>query len=656
LYNFYVFININIVLMSGNEKNDPFNGFLDKLASSIKIAETSKKVVEEETIATPVEPDVEVAIQKKDLYNDFLQKLSVAVQDAKVTYNEEKKAEESTSEPSTVQDSFDKFLKSFSKILEKDKTNKINEIKKSTIEYIKSLKDTAKEEVPAYVEVKELVAEEKTAQEEVEAVNEPEVQLEIEEEKLVDLEIENEKEVTDVKLDELEKSVSKDYVEVLKKQEADSTEISVDISSKDSDLPESIKKLIKDEIAKFKVQLSKIALESGGGGSVAAQYANGGTMHGTLNVEGSYLSGGVDLLNIFATSITPTTTNADLELRALSGNWQSTYTTVSTFSAMWGQTSGGAGEVLIAEVVNDDTVEMHRGDVVYTYGARGNVMSVRLASNVGDATSSKTLGVINGTIPVNGKGYATVAGRMDSLDFPHPYADGDALWLGNTPGTFTRVKPFAPEHEVYLGVVERANAGNGIAYIKVQNGYELEELHNVVLTNVQPGDIIVKSSSNHTWENLPLSANPWQGTYTTVSTNSASWKSAYTTVYSNSSYWDSVYTTFKNVSSTFLTSETDSQTLSFNESTKGLSISNGNTVSLSALVDTTATDTGVRSITSNWENTFSTVQSNSSSWQTGYDYGTIYSSNSSSYITYTEVNSISSQLLQRRISTITLQA
>jgi hypothetical protein len=38
---------------------------------------------------------------------------------------------------------------------------------------------------------------------------------------------------------------------------------------------------------------------SSGGGSVAKQFAAGGTMEGTLNVTGQYLSGGVDLLSIF---------------------------------------------------------------------------------------------------------------------------------------------------------------------------------------------------------------------------------------------------------------------------------------------------------------------------------------------------------------------
>ena len=38
----------------------------------------------------------------------------------------------------------------------------------------------------------------------------------------------------------------------------------------------------------------------GGGGSNAVQYANGGTMNGSLNITGQYLSGGIDLASIFS--------------------------------------------------------------------------------------------------------------------------------------------------------------------------------------------------------------------------------------------------------------------------------------------------------------------------------------------------------------------
>jgi hypothetical protein len=210
------------------------------------------------------------------------------------------------------------------------------------------------------------------------------------------------------------------------------------------------------------------------------------------------------------------------DLRALSANWQSTFTTVSANSAAW----NAADEILVAQVFNADSVTLNRGDVVYSFGATGSVMSVKLASNASEATSSKTLGFINETIIPNGIGYATVAGRMDKLAFPLPFVDGDALWLGSTPGTFTRIKPTAPEHGVYLGVVERANNGNGIAYVKVQNGYELDEIHDVLITSVSAGQILRRNSSNNLWINVDDGFN-WDSVYTTVSSNSAKWETAY---------------------------------------------------------------------------------------------------------------------------------
>ena len=224
-------------------------------------------------------------------------------------------------------------------------------------------------------------------------------------------------------------------------------------------------------------------------------------------------------------------TAVDIEVRALTANWESTYTTVGSNSANWESTYNtvsalsaswsAADEILIAQVSNADSVTLNRGDVVYTFGATGDVMSVKLASNSAEATSSKTLGIINETIIPNGIGYATVAGRIDKMSFPSPFVEGDALWLGSTPGTFTRVKPIAPNHLVYLGVIERANNGNGIAYIKVQNGYELDEIHDVYISSLSAGDVLQRNSTNTLWINAPLSADMWNSVYTTVNTNSA---------------------------------------------------------------------------------------------------------------------------------------
>lgn len=221
----------------------------------------------------------------------------------------------------------------------------------------------------------------------------------------------------------------------------------------------------------------------------------------------------------------------------------SSYQFATTAYVQEAVTSGNAvAGTVVAQVVNVDTVALTRGMAVYAFGSQGDKVSVKRAAAGQDSTSSKTLGIVNETIAVNGIGYITLGGTMDKLSLGSPFVAGDSLWLGTTPGTFTRVKPVAPIHSVFLGVVERANAGNGTAYIKIQNGYELDELHDVLITDPQASQILQRNPENTLWINAnpylgtdlkALSGN-WQNTYTTVQTNSGSWNSVYSNVQSNS--------------------------------------------------------------------------------------------------------------------------
>ena len=71
---------------------------------------------------------------------------------------------------------------------------------------------------------------------------------------------------------------------------------------KEIDLKAVKKELEKSIASKFTTELSSLKrlIElSSGGGSVAVQYANGGTMNGSLNVNGAILSGGRDLNDVF---------------------------------------------------------------------------------------------------------------------------------------------------------------------------------------------------------------------------------------------------------------------------------------------------------------------------------------------------------------------
>lgn len=152
---------------------------------------------------------------------------------------------------------------------------------------------------------------------------------------------------------------------------------------------------------------------------------------------------------------------------------------------------------LFAYVTNDDAVTINKGQPVYAFSATGNRMSVKLAFNTSDATSAQTVGVVFSTsIAPNQRGFVITQGVIDGLD-TSMYAAGNQLYLGATAGSLTNVKPYAPNHLVYIGIVERANAGNGQIYVKPQNGYELEELHDVDLITVPPinGDALVFNGS-----------------------------------------------------------------------------------------------------------------------------------------------------------------
>jgi hypothetical protein len=147
------------------------------------------------------------------------------------------------------------------------------------------------------------------------------------------------------------------------------------------------------------------------------------------------------------------------------------------------QVIGTSPNTLLAYVTNADSVSLTKGMPVYAFGGTGDRMTVKRANNVGDATSAQTVGLVLSTsIASNQKGLIMMQGLLDGLSIlpTSTYADGDPVYLGATAGTITNVKPYAPNHLVYLGVVTTASNGSaGRMYVKVQNGYELDELHNV---------------------------------------------------------------------------------------------------------------------------------------------------------------------------------
>jgi hypothetical protein len=161
------------------------------------------------------------------------------------------------------------------------------------------------------------------------------------------------------------------------------------------------------------------------------------------------------------------------------------------------------GQTLYAYVTNAESMTITKGQPVYMFAAQGDRMTVKLAYNTGDATSAKTVGVCAENIGANQTGLILCQGVQDGLNLG-AYTAGDTLYLGATAGTLTATKPYAPNHLVYIGVVERANNGNGRLYVRVQNGYEMDELHNVSAQNATNGQVLIYNESTSLWQKNTL--------------------------------------------------------------------------------------------------------------------------------------------------------
>jgi hypothetical protein len=157
-------------------------------------------------------------------------------------------------------------------------------------------------------------------------------------------------------------------------------------------------------------------------------------------------------------------------------------------------------------------VALTKGQAVYVTGSTGNSgtnMIVGKASNAQESTSSKTMGLIASSLSINGIGYVITEGLLAGLNTNGATA-GDPVWLGVDGNLIFGLlnKPVAPAHLVFIGIVTRAQQNNGEIFVKVQNGFELEELHNLVLTSVQDGDAIVWDSTTSKWINYAIPAGP----------------------------------------------------------------------------------------------------------------------------------------------------
>jgi hypothetical protein len=146
------------------------------------------------------------------------------------------------------------------------------------------------------------------------------------------------------------------------------------------------------------------------------------------------------------------------------------------------------------------------GTIVYINGATGNRPTVTPAQANNDANSAQTFGFTKASIADNGFGFVIVRGELENID-TSALTEGVQLYLSpTTAGTWTTTKPSAPQHLVYVGIVIRAHPTQGVILVAVQNGYELEELHDVAIGTLANNDLLAYESSTDLWKNKTYSA------------------------------------------------------------------------------------------------------------------------------------------------------
>lgn len=273
------------------------------------------------------------------------------------------------------------------------------------------------------------------------------------------------------------------------------------------------------------------------------------TIHGDLTITGDLIitGGGIQIQDLIddtvatliqngtgitwayndgARTLTPTITIATAD-----GGVQGTYLQLNTAGGgsnavgklKWNTTDGtmdigllGGNVVLqvgqeeVARVLNNSGTNFTEAgyQAVRITSAQGQRLAVGLAQGNNNANSKNTLGLVTENIANNQEGFITTSGLVRQIDTTgdlqtEVWVDGDTLYLSPTaPGVVTKVKPIAPQQVVVLGFVVYAHKTQGKIYVKVDNGYDLTELHDVKITSVANNNILKYNSSTALWENV----------------------------------------------------------------------------------------------------------------------------------------------------------
>lgn len=161
------------------------------------------------------------------------------------------------------------------------------------------------------------------------------------------------------------------------------------------------------------------------------------------------------------------------------------------------------GETQHVRVYNNTGSPIAKGKVVAISGSQGQRPTIILADADSEALSKDTIGFTAEAIANGAEGFVMIAGMLTNVS-TSGMTDGETVYLSTTAGEYTTTQPTDPAHLVILGfIVNGGSGGAGSIYVKVDNGYELEELHNVGVSSIADEDLLSYESSSQLWKNKP---------------------------------------------------------------------------------------------------------------------------------------------------------
>ena len=282
---------------------------------------------------------------------------------------------------------------------------------------------------------------------------------------------------------------------------------------------------ISSDITDFNTGVSGLLPSVTGSGYVSSSFSN--NIY-TISVSGLQPSGNYSLVGHTHSSSDITDFNSAVSgLIPVKNILGGTGISVSSLSGVYTIDSTGSGVLsdqaksLVTTVFNKTGSPIPKMTAVYINGGQGDLPTVSLAIATSDMTSAGTYGLTYEAISNMQSGKVIVFGALTGLNTdqfnptaPTGNVNGSVIYLSpTTSGALTLTKPSAPNHIVAIGTIVRTHQNEGVIEVRVQNGFELDELHNVAISGVSNGQFLQYNSPSGLW--VPSSS----GNFSSLSVN-----------------------------------------------------------------------------------------------------------------------------------------